>query len=75
MIKEAEKPKEEVQVPIEKVEEIKQVPVKEIKQDEEKYFVDIHVESDSNRMRVLSSFLKDNGYKYEVHNKGKVKER
>ncbi|MGG7099156.1 DUF1351 domain-containing protein [Clostridium sardiniense] len=75
MIKEAEKPKEGVQAPIEKAEEIKQVPVKEIKQDEEKYFVDIHVEHSFEGIQILSKFLKDNGYKYMVHNKGKVKER
>lgn len=75
MIKEAEKPKEEVQAPIEKVEEIKEEPVKEIKQDEEKYFVDIHVEHSFEGIQILSKFLKNNGYKYMVHSKGKVKER
>lgn len=43
------------------------------KKDEELYFVDVYVEHNFESIQVLSKFLKDNGYKYEVHNKGKVK--
>lgn len=72
MIREAEKQKEVV-VPIEKVEEVKQESVKEIKQNKERYYVDIYVEHSLEDIQRLSKFLKDNGYKYKVNKKGKVK--
>ncbi|MDG6893997.1 hypothetical protein Cp4446_03074 [Clostridium perfringens] len=80
MIKEAEKPKEQPKV---EVKESVQTPlvskplenvkkeVEEIRQD--KFFVDVYVEHNFEMIQALSKFLKDNGYNYEVHKKGKVK--
>ena len=45
--------------------------VEEIKQD--KFFVYVYVEHNFEMIQALSKFLKDNGYNYEVHKKGKVK--
>lgn len=79
MIKEAEKPKEQPKV---EVKESVQTPlvskplenvkkeVEEIRQD--KFFVDVYVEHNFEMIQALSKFLKDNGYNYEVHKKGKV---
>ncbi|WP_054198887.1 DUF1351 domain-containing protein [Clostridium baratii] len=72
MIREAEKQKEVV-VPIENVDEVKQESAKEIKQNKERYYVDIYVEHSLEDIQRLSKFLKDNGYKYKVNKKGKVK--
>lgn len=44
-----------------------------INKDEDLYFVNVHVEHNLEMIQKLSRFLKDNGYKYEVHSKGKVK--
>ncbi|WP_283696604.1 DUF1351 domain-containing protein [Clostridium perfringens] len=78
MIKEAEKPKVEIKEPVQTpldiskpVENIKKEVKEEIKQD--KFFVDVHVEHNFEMIQALSKFLKDNGYNYEVHKKGKVK--
>ncbi|MGG7058740.1 DUF1351 domain-containing protein [Clostridium tertium] len=64
-----EEPKQEKEVPAElenKVPEIKEI-------EEELFFVDIHVEHNLEMIRALSKFLKENGYFYKVHSKGKVK--
>lgn len=75
MIREAEKiveePKQEIELPADS--KPKSPEIKEIKKDEPLYFVDVHVEHNFEAIQVLSKFLKGNGYKYEVHNKGKVK--
>lgn len=76
MIREAEKPmeepKQEVQLPMDLQPKAPEVP-KEVKEDEPKFFVDTYVEGTFEQIQNLSKFLKDNGYKYEVHSKGKVK--
>lgn len=69
---EEEKQKEEVQVPMDLKPKAPEVP-KEVKEDEPKFFVDTYVEGTFEQIQALSKFLKNNGYKYEVHNKGKVK--
>lgn len=73
LVRKAEQPKEEPkkEVPLEVISNIPEV--KELKKDESIYFVDVHVEHNFGAIQALSKFLKDNGYKYEVHNKGKVK--
>lgn len=73
LVRKAEQPKEEPkkEVPPEVISNIPEV--KELKKDESIYFVDVHVEHNFGAIQALSKFLKDNGYKYEVHNKGKVK--
>ena len=38
-----------------------------------KYFVDIHVSHNYEMIKVLSQFLKENGYEYEVYKKGRIK--
>lgn len=40
---------------------------------EDMYFVDVHVEHNLEMIQALSKFLKDNGFKYKVRKKGKVK--
>lgn len=69
---EEEKQKEEVQIPIDLKPKAPEVP-KEVNKDEPMFFVDVYVESDYERIQALSKYLQANGYKYEVHNKGKVK--
>lgn len=69
---EEEKQKEEVQIPMDLKPKAPEVP-KEVKEDEPKFFVDTYVEGTFEQIQNLSKFLKDNGYKYEVHSKGKVK--
>lgn len=73
LVRKAEQPKEEPkkEVPAEVISNIPEI--KELKKDESLYFVDVHVEHNFGAIQALSKFLKDNGYKYEVHNKGKVK--
>ncbi|MDG6894024.1 hypothetical protein Cp4446_03107 [Clostridium perfringens] len=82
MIKEAEKPKEQpkvevkepVQTPLDisnPLENAKKEVEEEIRKD--KFFVDVYVEHNFEMIQALSKFLKDNGYNYEVHKKGKVK--
>lgn len=73
LVRKAEQPKEEPkkEVPAEVISNTPEV--KELKKDESLYFVDVHVEHNFEAIQALSKFLKDNGYKYEVHNKGKVK--
>lgn len=73
LVRKAEQPKEEPkkEVPAEVISNMPEV--KELKKDESLYFVDVHVEHNFGAIQALSKFLKDNGYKYEVHNKGKVK--
>ena len=69
---EEEKQKEEVQIPMDLNPKAPEVP-KEVNKDEPMFFVDVYVESDYERIQALSKYLQANGYKYEVHNKGKVK--
>lgn len=69
---EEEKQKKEVQIPMDLNPKAPEVP-KEVKEDEPRFYVDIYVESDYERIQALSKYLQANGYKYEVHNKGKVK--
>lgn len=69
---EEEKQKEEVQIPMDLKPKAPEVP-KEVKEDEPMFFVDVYVESDYERIQALSKYLQANGYKYEVHKKGKVK--
>lgn len=62
---------------VNKVQEIKPVTENEKFQkspviEGSKYFVDVFVKSDLERIKLLSKFLKDNGYEYEVKRKGKV---
>lgn len=73
LVRKAEQPKEEPkkEVPAEVISNMPEV--KESKKDESLYFVDVHVKHNFEAIQALSKFLKDNGYKYEVHNKGKVK--
>lgn len=78
MIKEAEKPKVEVKDQVQTsldiskpIENTKEEVKEEINQD--KFFVDVYVEHNFEMIQALSKFLKDNGYNYEVHKKGKVK--
>lgn len=73
LVRKAEQPKEEP-----KKEEVKEVTpniqeVKELNKSELLYFVDVYVEHNLGAIQALSNFLKENGYKYEVHSKGKVK--
>lgn len=68
---EEEKQKEEVQIPMDLKPKAPEVP-KEVNKDEPMFFVDVYVESDYERIQALSKYLQANGYKYEVHKKGKV---
>lgn len=69
---EEEKQKEEVQISMDLKPKAPEVP-KGVNKDEPMFFVDVYVESDYERIQALSKYLQANGYKYEVHNKGKVK--
>ena len=71
-IEEEKPPKEEVKIPMDLQPKTPEVP-KEVKGDEPRFFVDVYVESDYERIQALSKYLQANGYKYEVHRKGKVK--
>lgn len=75
LIRKAEQPKEEPQKEIELPVDLKtkEPVVKEIKEDEPLFYVDVHVEHGFEQIQALSKFLKDNGYVYTVHSKGKVK--
>lgn len=66
-----EQPKQEIELPADS--KPKAPEVKEVKEDEQLFFVDVHVEHNFEAIQALSKFLKDNGFKYEVHSKGKVK--
>lgn len=63
--------KETIKMPLEISNKVVEEPKKEVKED--KFFVDVYVEHNFDMIQVLSNFLKDNGYKYKVHKKGKVK--
>lgn len=63
--------KEPVKMPLDTSNKVVEEPKKEIKED--KFFVDVYVEHNLDMIQALSKFLKDNGYKYKVHKKGKVK--
>ncbi|MDU2155377.1 MULTISPECIES: DUF1351 domain-containing protein [Clostridium] len=71
LIRKAEQPRQEIELPADS--KPKSPEVKEIKKDEPSYFVDVYVEHNFEAIQVLSKFLKDNGYIYKVHAKGKVK--
>ena len=63
--------KESIQVPVDISNKKVEDPKKEIKED--KFFVDVYVEHNFEMIQALSRFLRDNGYNYKVHKKGKVK--
>ena len=65
-----EVPKQEIELPADL--KPKAPEVKEIKEDEPLFYVDVHVEHGFEAIQALSKFLKDNGYLYKVHSKGKV---
>lgn len=75
LVRKAEQPQEEPKQEIELPADLKPKDpiVKEIKRDEPLFYVDIHVEHRFEAIQALSKFLKDNGYKYEVNSKGKLK--
>lgn len=71
LIRKAEQPRQEIESPADL--KPKAPEVKEVKEDEPLFYVDVHVEHRFEQIQALSNFLKDNGYIYEVHAKGKVK--
>lgn len=71
LIRKAEQPRQEIELPADL--KPKAQEVKDIKEDEPLFFVDVHVEHGFEQIQALSNFLKDNGYIYKVHAKGKVK--
>lgn len=71
LIRKAEQPKQEIELPADL--KPKAPEVKEVKEDEPLFYVDVHVEHGFEQIQALSNFLKDNGYIYKVHAKGKVK--
>ncbi|MGG7215401.1 DUF1351 domain-containing protein, partial [Clostridium nigeriense] len=66
-----EEPKEELKAKL--MQTMVEAGDKALKEDEELFYVDIHVEHNLEMIQALSKFLKDNGYIYKVHSKGKVK--
>ena len=68
---EEEKQKEEVQIPMDLKPKAPEVP-KEVKEDEPRLYVELYVEHNLEEMKILSKYLKDKGYKYIVHEQGKV---
>ena len=68
---EEEKQKEEVQIPMDLNPKAPEVP-KEVKEDEPRLYVELYVEHNLEEMKILSKYLKDKGYKYIVHEQGKV---
>lgn len=82
LIRKAEQPKEEpkeevkeqlVQTILDKENKTLKEEVAPVNKNDDMYFVDVYVEHNFEMIQKLSKFLKDNGYKYEVNNKGKVK--
>ena len=71
-IEEEKVSKEEVQIPMDLKPKAPEVP-KEIKEDEPRLYVELYVEHNLEEMKILSKYLKDNGYKYIVRNQGNVK--
>lgn len=75
----AEKSKEEIEPINEEIKEEVKIPIdlktntEELKE-KKKYFVDVYVEHNFEKIQALSKYLKDNGYTYKVHNKGRIKE-
>ena len=69
---EEEKQKEEVQIPMDLKPKAPEPP-KEVKEDEPRFYVELYVEHNLEEMKILSKYLKDNGYKYIVRNQGNVK--
>lgn len=72
LIRKAEQPQEQPKQEIEEVSELKHKEP-EVKEDEPLFYVDVHVEHGFEQIQALSKFLKDNGYIYKVHSRGKVK--
>ena len=70
-IEEEKVSKEEVQIPMDLKPKAPEVP-KEVKEDEPRLYVELYVEHNLEEMKILSKYLKDNGYKYIVHEQGKV---
>ena len=73
-----EEPKEElkeklIQTMSDEADKALKVEVAPVNKCENMYFVDVYVEHNLEMIQALSKFLKDNEYKYEVNNKGKVK--
>lgn len=68
---EEEKQKEEVQIPMDLKPKAPEVP-KEVKEDEPRLYVELYVEHNLEEMKILSKYLKEKGYKYIVHEQGKV---
>lgn len=68
---EEEKQKEDVQIPMDLKPKAPEVP-KEVKEDEPRLYVELYVEHNLEEMKILSKYLKDKGYKYIVHEQGKV---
>ncbi|MBS5937141.1 DUF1351 domain-containing protein [Clostridium sp.] len=75
LVRKAEQPKEEPKQEIELPTDLKPKTqiVKDTQEDEPLFYVDVHVEHGFKQIQALSKFLKDNGYVYKVHSKGKVK--
>lgn len=67
-----EAPKKEIELPVDLGPKVPEV--KDIREHESLFYVDVHVEHGFEQIQALSKFLKDNGYKYEVKNKGKIKQ-
>lgn len=77
LIREAEKPKEEVK-PVQIVQEVVEnkpveveMPIVVQSQEEKLFFVDIKVIHNKEQIEKLSQFLRENGYKYLVNSKGR----
>ena len=68
---EEEKQKEEVQIPMDLNPKAPEVH-KEVEEDEPRLYVELYVEHNLEEMKILSKYLKDKGYKYIVHEQGKV---
>ena len=71
-IEEEKVSKEEVQIPMDLKPNAPEPP-KEVKEDEPRFYVELYVEHNLEEMKILSKYLKDNGYKYIVRNQGNVK--
>lgn len=63
--------KEAIKMPLDFSNKVVEENKKEVKED--KFFVDVYVEHNFDMIQALSKFLKENGYRYKVDNKGKVK--
>lgn len=82
LIRKAEQPKEEskeelkeklIQTMSDEADKALKEEVIPVNKCEDMYFVDVYVEHNLEMIQALSKFLKDNGFKYKVRKKGKVK--